>query len=436
MHRVAREIALALALLAVAFAASHFTRQRQLETQLGSDEPEWIAISILHWRQLVHGEPPAGAQIETGRERSANAWKQGVQDTTFGYMNPCLPKLVWGATLHARGFDAASPLAFDVFSRDDVAARQRARAELLPAAATARAVVVFFAALCAVLLVLIARAVWPGWRGALAGGAAFVLWFASPLVQSTSSYLRTDYFMLPFCLGALLLALRAREALAGAHGTAAQVRVALALGLLCGLAVSSKLNGTLACFAVGAWTLWLWSRAPSRTRPSFARGPLLALALAAATSIAVFIALNPSLWSGPVDGVRDVLARWDKLMTYFTDKWGPAQGFEVPHSTWERVELFARKTFARDDALGARLQPLVGALVCVAGFVLLVRRWRDSRAAILLVFTLVLIAGTALWLPLDWERFYLTATPCIVLLESAAIAECARLIARRDDVSA
>ena len=98
-----KDLLLAAALFALAYFAAWTTRDRRLEGRLASDEPEWIAISILHWQQLVDGAPPAGAELDPASERSDNPWKQGVQRTTFGYMNPCLPKLVWGATLTAAG---------------------------------------------------------------------------------------------------------------------------------------------------------------------------------------------------------------------------------------------------------------------------------------------------------------------------------------------
>jgi hypothetical protein len=431
MPRAVRELALALGLFVAALVVSHFTRERGFEERLNSDEPEWIAISILHWRQLVHGDPPAGAELDAPDERSTNPWKLGVQHTTFGYMNPCLPKLAWGAALDARGFREASPLAFQVFHRDDLRAGQRAREEIVPAAPTVRAVVVALSAASAVLLFFVARALWPGRIGWIGGAAAFALWFASPLVQSTSSYIRTDYFMLPLCLGALLAALHASDALSGARGERAQWRAAGAIGLLCGLAVASKLNGALACFALGLWVVLLWLRAPAETRPSFARGPLVALALAALVSAAVFFALNPVLWREPLGGVGDILARWDKLMRYFTETWGPSQGFEVPRSTLARAGLFARKTLARDDALGAGVHPVLAAVLLAAGIVALASRWREARPAIALAFVAVFVAGTALWLPLDWERFYLTATPCVVLLEAAAIAGSFDFVLRR-----
>ena len=47
--------------------------------------------------QLVRGAPPAGADLRPRPE--LGPWEQGFQHTTFGYMNPCLPKLLWGGLL-------------------------------------------------------------------------------------------------------------------------------------------------------------------------------------------------------------------------------------------------------------------------------------------------------------------------------------------------
>jgi hypothetical protein len=222
--------------------------------------------------------------------------------------------------------------------------------------------------------------------------------------------------------------------LSGARGVRALAGAAVALGVLSGLAVSSKLNGALLCFAIALWVPLAWWQAPSSSRSSFARGPLLALAIAALCCVLLFFALNPVLWSDPVGGVSDVLARWDKLMRFFTEELGPAGGVEVPHSTSERVSLFVRKTLARDEPLNALTGLPLGSVAIVAGAWVLVRRAltgeRDQALAVL-VFCAVFLAGTALWLPLDWERFYLTALPCIVLLEAALVAVLASAIERR-----
>lgn len=405
-RRALREALLAMVLLALALTAAFLTRERSNEGRLGSDEPEWIAISILHWRQFVLGEAPAGVELDPPAERSGERWKQGVQRTTFGYMNPCLPKLVWGAALHAAGHREASPYSFQIFYKSAPPQRQReAWAQLAPAERTARWTVLALAALSGVLLFYCARELCLGWVGWLAGGAALALWFATPLVQSTSNYIRTDHFMLPACLAGLLVALRApRPTLAwGAL-----------LGVACGLSVASKLNGGLLCVATALWT----GAALLRGRADWKRA-LAGLALAAALTVLIFYALNPRLWGAPLEGVRDILARWDTLMTFFQDEHAPRTGVAVARTTGERIALFWGSLKSNNAALGV-LSVALGAL----GLAVLVRNaWRrDERAQTALAFVLVFVAGTIAWLPLDWERFYLTATPALVLLQVAPLA--------------
>ena len=400
-----RQLALALGIFALSTFLAFATRDRKNDRRLASDEPEWLAISILHWQQFVEDAPPAGAELERPETRSPNVWAQGVQRTTFGYMNPCLPKLVWGGLLVAAGHDRASPYVFQIFQHDAPERRRAAQAELMPAEPLARRVVLVLSALCATLLCFCARALVGGRAGAIGGAAAIACWFASPLVQSTGSYLRTDMFMLPFCLAGLLITLR--------HARAA-LRWGLLLGLCCGLAVSSKLNGGLLCVATALWALLAILREPAQWKRA-----LVSLFVAAALTLALFYALNPRLWGEPLEGVRDILARWDKLMAYFQDELAPHTHVAVARTLPERLTLFVR-TFGGNSFLAGYVG--LGFAVLGLGWTTL-RAWGGCRhARTLLVFVAVFVTGTILWLPLDWERFYLTATPAIVLLEAAPLA--------------
>ena len=435
-----RAALLGLILLASGGLILDLTRDRSRDHRLGSDEPEWIAISVLHWRQL-RGAPPAGEDLRPATP-GTSPWARGVQATTFGYMNPCLPKIIWGAAFQAAGHSQASPLVFQTFHRDRPRRGETAQNALLPAAPLARRIVVMLAALTGVLVFFVARAVVPGAAGWWAAWAAWLSWTFSPLVLSTAGAIRTDYFMLPFAVGTLLLVLRSRDALVGVLGLPAQLLAAAGVGLLGGLATSSKLNGALVLVAFGIAIPLSWWRAGER------RGSLAGLALgvlaAAAVSAGVFIALNPLLWSGPIEGVQMILARWEKLMSFFQDEWAARTGVEVAHSLPERLGLFARRTIDRDELLGAATGlPLVGALPILGGGIALAlqagsagpfrleRAESRGAAMIALVFVLVQVGGTALWLPLDWPRLFLPATPAIALLEGCLVGLAARAVLAR-----
>ena len=430
LRRRARELGLALGVFLVALAAVWGVRDTRHEQGLFSDEPEWIAISILHWRQLALGEPPAGAELDPPEEAWGTPWRRGVQRTTFGYMNPCLPKLVWGACLFAAGYREASPEAFMIFTRGEAQRRREAQLAMAPAAPLARRVVLVACALSIAAFVLGVRRLVPGLRGwalALLAGAFLV---ASPLVRGTATYLRTDWFMMVPGLFALAWVLARHAALGGAEGASARLRAALVLGLASGLAVSCKLSGAMVGLCVAAWAVVAWvAHAPARDARSFLRGPLAASLVAGLVCALVFYALDPRLWSEPVAGVRDILARWDQLLAYFQDELAPRTGVAVARTTSERLTLFVERSLGRDDPWRALTGLPGGALLIALGAGALAWRARGLArrdtaavpAALALAFCAITVPATALWIPLDWERFFLTAAPAQALLEASAV---------------
>jgi hypothetical protein len=437
-RRAARDAFLVLCAAALAWLVLERTRDRRLDGKLGSDEPEWIAISILHFAQFVHGGPPPGHDLpvkaqpsdpaQTDGPRTLRPWRDGVQATTFGYMNPCLPKLLWGALFASAGHVSASPFAFQRFYALDPSRRDAAWGELRPVEPLARRSVQALAALTGALLALAARAGVGGRTGWLAAALALGLWLGSPLVRATAGVIRTDYFMLPWVLLGLCIALRSSDLLSGSRGARAQILLGLALGVLGGLATASKLNGALLLLAVASWILILWSLA-GPGRPPASRGPLAAVTVSCIAAFATFYALNPRLWGDPIGGVRDILTRWDVLMAYFQDEWAPRTGVEVARTLGERVALYARKAFERDDFLAtasgivwvgwAAALGGLGGLACRA---LRLRGGDRDKAVVILSFCACFVVGTIAWLPLDWERFYLTGLPALILAQAVGLA--------------
>jgi hypothetical protein len=428
--RSVRALALALAAAALLCAVSwlHLGKglERPDEDELYGDETCWVAISILHWNQVAHGALPAGAELDPPQWQGRGPWELGVQRTAFGYPSPCLPKLVWGAALDVAGFHTASPLVFTAFVPQDVEGARAARKELESALPVARRIVLGLACVASVLVAGAACAVAPGAWGWLAAVLASALWLASPIVRATARDARTDFFMLACVVAALVLALKARAALAGERGTEAQWGAGLALGLLCGLCVSSKLNGAPLCLCAGAWIVMLGGRRGAGWA-CWSRGPGLALLLAALATCAVFWAVNPRLHAEPIAGVADILARWRELFAYFRDDWAPRSGTATAHTPAQSAALFLSRTIERDDPRRARTGLPGGALLACAGLAALA--WRAVRAEpdaaraparVLLAFAVITLAATALWLPIDWPRYYLTAVPALAICQAAA----------------
>jgi len=400
------------------------------EEDLYGDETCWVAISILHTDQLVHGTPPVGAELDPPRWQGGGRWARGAQRTAFGYPSPCLPKLIWGAALAEQGFHEASPYVFTVFLQHDLETGRAARELLQPALPIARRVVLAFACAATALLFLVSRAALPGAWGWLVATLTCALWCASPIVRGTVGDARTDFFMLAFALGALALALGARDALAGRRGEPARWLAGLGLGLLAGLAVSSKLDGGLVLVCVPLWVLLLGlggGREKGRLRAT-----LPALLLAGAAACGVFWALNPRLWAEPIGGVVDILARWHDLFDVFQHDWAVRSGTAVGGTPAESVALFLDRTLHRDEPWRALTGLPGGGVLLLGGLGVLVLRAavgapgagggpRDEPARVLLVFVLVLVVGSALWLPIDWPRYYLPAAPALALLQALAL---------------
>ncbi|HVS17079.1 MAG TPA: hypothetical protein VMT18_00665 [Planctomycetota bacterium] len=426
----ARELGLALGVFLVALSAIWSVRQTRHEDGLYTDEPEWIAISILHWRQFVLGEPPAGAELDPPEEAWGTPWRRGVQRTTFGYMNPCVPKLVWGACLFAAGHRAASPLAFTLFTRDEPERRSAEHEAMEGAVPLARRVVLVACALSITVFVFAVRRLARGARGWSLAALAGTLLVASPLVRNTATYLRTDWFMVVPAMLAFAWVLARHGALGGAEGPRARLRSALVLGLLSGLAVSSKLSGAMVGMCVAVWAVVAWvAHASERDLRSFLRGPVAASLLAGFVCALVFYALNPRLWGEPIAGVRDILERWDTLLTYFQDEIAQRRKVTATRTLGERSELFAARSLGRDDPWRALTGLPGGGLLAVCGAAALAWRARGLLrreaaavpAALALVFCAITVVTTALWIPLDWERFFLTAAPAHALLIASAL---------------
>ncbi len=170
------------------------------------------------------------------------------------------------------------------------------------------------------------------------------------------------------------------------------VRWAPLFGVLLGLTLAAKSTGWLAPLPFIAWaTLYRDPRA------------LRALAIGVPVALAVFIALNPPLWSEPVAGLR----------TFFTLNLDRAA-----HSALNISTQFFGRMYNLDHPLpwyntlvwtAITVSPLLLILGCI-GIVATVRRWRGDPAGMLLVLqwaTLIIVRAFPGTPPHDAERLLL-----------------------------
>ena len=421
---------LPLALGLVASLWFHLGRDASRDGQLDIDEAEWLGMSIHSFQLLATGESrDLGATPEELDAAAADPWRLGIADSTFGWMNPLLPKLVFGAVAQVQGHRHAHRDVYMRFLQDEPGQAERARARLVasqlfvPALAGGRAVTTLLAACVAALLFAAGRSL----GGTTCGLVAWLLWAASPAAREAAQHVRTDLFPLAFSLAALAYALARRDRLAGARGARAQIGGGLVLGVLAGLAVGSKPNGALVAVAVALWLPALWLLRPAGERTSFARGLLPASLAAAAACLALFALFNVAAWGpAPLEGLAELRRRWEQSMVFNQRHY--LHKIAIARDLPQRVSLALHGTLGRDEPLRALTGLPLGAPLLVGGLWLLVRDLvrgaLDARASarVLLAWTAVIVTGTTLWLPMDWERFFLPYLPCMILLEAVLVA--------------
>ena len=421
-RRLAR-LALSALIFAAAWTALDLGRRAPADR---TDEAEWCAISLAHVRQLLGREPPGTAAQRAAGTLDPNPWKRGIQQTTFGWVNPGGAKLAFGLALAGSGAEELPVETFFTFRRGQPrAVEDAARAAAEPLLPRLRGVVAAAAAAIAVLLFWSASAAF----GPAAGALAALAWVAAPLVRTWAWYARPDFLMLAWMCAALAAAALFARAEPKSRGRA--LGRAAALGALAGLAAGTKLNGALALpFAAAA--LALAAAGGAGGAPRARAGLALAqIGLACAVSAAVFWLLCPVLWREP-GAWRDMLAFWDGHMAYQQERWAGLGG-AVAGDLGERAEL-ARARIARDveplralSGLALGLWALPAGLAALAAralgrWPLAVPRAGQRAAASILAWVAVVAAGTTLWLPLDWDRYFFAYLACIALVEAAAFA--------------
>jgi hypothetical protein len=410
-----RRAALA-ALLAVALAAGHLavvwdaTRGRPVDW----DEFGWLVASDAAFRLLF---------VE--RTRDARAWHEGIQLTTYGAMNPNFAKLVMGTALRARGYELAAPPFFPLLGPPNVRydslrpeQRRLLAREHLPYVRELRWLVLYTSAACAVALFFLGRAL----AGPLVGFAAYAGFALTPLVERLSFSVYSDMLLLLMLLLSALATVAVLRGWARPESSGAPLRSTAAfcgVGVLLGLTVGTKYNGALASVAFGACALYLWGAGRFRHHPAWHTAA--ALAGTAAVAFAVFFAHNPQLQGNVPARVAESARAWSELIAFQQVE------FRDDALTSPGAKLAA---VVREAVLGsgvfARALPVAGALLVAAGLVLAAVRWSAARRAhgdlvgptVLLVWPAVLGAGTTLWLPMDWARYFLPVVPALCLLQA------------------
>lgn len=401
------------------------------------DEFGWLAVSDATFRMIF-----------VDRDGDAARWHEGLQVTSYGAMNPNFSKLVMGAALYGWGYDLAPPPFFPLMNPaheryDRLTAEQRrdlAR-EHLPYVRKLRRLVLGTSAACAVALFLLGRAL----GGAVLGAAAYAAFVLTPLVGPLAFVVYTDMLLLLMMLLSTLATVRLLRWWGEPASRVPPGRAILALlglGALFAATVGTKYNGALVCIACGASALVLWLAGRfAHRRPWHTAAALMATG---GIAFGIFVAMNPQLHDDVLGRIAWSVREWNALIASQQAEAGDAAALttvgERLAAVWRRA-LLQTGPLARVFPPGAPLLAGLGLAVLVLRFVRACRGRGDLVGpTVLLVWVLVLGAGTTLWLPLDRPRYCLPLVPGLCLLQAVAIDAAwlgakrgRRAIARRHD---
>jgi hypothetical protein len=245
------------------------------------------------------------------------------------------------------------------------------------------------------LLYALGHAAW----GAAAGLVAAIGFLLHPIARAAYLFAMSDMVAIFFATAALAVAaLGAGAAARRAPG------LALAAGVLLGLACAAKMNALVAALVlVAAGVAAVLARGRRDPRGGLARLGLLALALAAAGL--VFVGVNPALHDDVVGGVRDLFV--EPRLTVEIQR-----GFGVPFLAGvpERLTAVAR--------LVGLWPPLLA--LAALGSLAPARKAATPPARLVALWWWIALGAVVAWVPFAIDRYAMPLLPPTALLAGGA----------------
>lgn len=420
-RKVAIHFSIALALyflgLSILPSAPNFEERLPLRDEIG-----WLAISHDTYVKF------------TDEDLATVDWREGLQKTTYGAMNPNLAKLFFGWHLSRTGYDLPPPRVFPVihpaakgrmkqpkFVLNQVGPHEDFMIQL-------RKLDLKIMALAGVGMFLVGLLV----GGTIMGVLAWWLFLTSASIQDVAPIVMTDNLLLTLLLGGIFVTMLALQKLSQNPVPLWKSLLWMSgIGLILGMAPSTKLNGALSClgFALALLGLWGFKRFSIQKKwHPMAWGGISALA-----ACGFFLALYPLLW-GDIRGELDfVFERWDKLIA--------GQSAQLVHIALS--DYGSRASAVWQNAVlevGPSWLPgwTIAGLACIGLIMLVIQAVQGLRHAhaaphawVLLCFLLVWCVETTLWIPLDWTRYYLPVMVFTCLLAALPFATLTRFLTMR-----
>lgn len=381
----------------------------------------------------------------------AGRWDDPTWICYAGYDLPPMPKYVIGLALRAADYRRPGPLAMAAWYEDT-------RSRFVPRAAlvVARRPSVAFGVLgCMAAYALGAMAL-----DRRLGLAASLLLMANPLYAMHARRAMSDVPAESLILAGLAVGLWAFKQILGGRSVRWPVAaLVLGSGVLGGLATLSKLNGALGGFTLGAWAVLALALPGLRAR--IMRNLLLATFASGVVSFATFAALNPFLFAHPtgppdpatapivglgfVERVKVVanhrVGVSDRAKSSFPD--------DALTSPLEKVKAVVVQGLGRFGPLGPRGWTdstlrfdweqdrgawVWGPIVALGLLSTLTRGWTQIRSGevpaawAVTIQAVVALAVVTAFIPLAWDRYYLSIQPALALVGGFAVVEAIDLV--------
>lgn len=392
------------------------------------DEFGWVAASDSTFRLMF-----------VDRDGGAERWRQGFQKTTYGAMNPNFAKLVMGFALYCWGYDLAPPAFFPRlgpghprYDRLTPAQRTKMAKAHVPYVIRMRWLMLCVSAACAVALYFVGRAI----SGQVLGVGAYVAFVCTPLVKELSFVIYSDNLLLLMTLLSVLATVGfarwwGKPRSAGSVWRA--IGGLLLIGVLCGTTVATKFNGAVVCIACALSVALLW--VAGRFRHHSVWKTPVALVGVAILALAVFVWLNPQLHEDIPGRIAWSVERWDELITRQQAQF---RGSFAITTLRGQVDAVYEQALLGSGPL-AHVWPVGAAILTGVGLIGACWRWIAGVRAggelvgpsFLIVWSVVTVVTTTLWLPLDWPRYYLPLVPVFCLLQAVPIESAWRLCAKK-----
>ncbi|MFC1754819.1 ArnT family glycosyltransferase [Thermoproteota archaeon] len=286
---------------------------------------------------------------------------------------------------------------------------------------------------------------WIGWIvfNIRAGVVSALLLAYNPLMLVCGRRALTDTMLVFFVLASILVMIHLyssilRQKIIRVFGLTA------ALGLAIALSAGTKLNGclvvvifTLFCIAFTLVKIKFYSTR-NLEPPAILQNldndltiklAFISLCVAGLVALSIFIFTNPSLYYEPREGMLVMLKSRINTVIYQQREFGSS----AIRSIGEKIYFVVSRTlFPKHFAMFGRITKLpIDFILFIVGLFMLCRdelcnifkNQTLSNNCIIILWVFVMFIGTIIWIPLDWERYYLPVVPCIAIVSGYSISK-------------